>query len=254
MNLLGSFLIACSMYSAVPVPQVAWTGERMRRVLCFFPLIGAGIGLAFVLAYELCRLAGAGPLAGTFVLTAVPLLLTGGIHMDGYLDVTDARRSYASREKRLAIMKDPHTGAFALIGLGLYLLIYAAAVSELTREAVRLMPAVFVAERALSAVSVVSFPAAKKEGLAARFSEAAGKRGVLVCAAVYLAASLAWLLLTGKLAGLACAAAVALTFFWYRRMALREFGGVTGDLAGCFVQCCERNGVLLLAAVSLLQG
>ena len=90
--------------------------------------------------------------------------------MDGFLDVTDARSSYGSREKKLEILKDPHTGAFAIIGLGVYLLLYGAAFSELEFSDICLLSYVFVAERALSGLSVVSFPKAKKDGLAAEFS------------------------------------------------------------------------------------
>ena len=43
------------------------------------------------------------------------------IHMDGFLDTMDALNSYGSREKKLEILKDSRTGAFAVIGFGLYL-------------------------------------------------------------------------------------------------------------------------------------
>ena len=76
----------------------------------FFPLIGAVIGAIEIATFALCEILSAGVLFRTCLLTAVPLLITGGIHMDGYLDVTDARHSYGEREKKLAILKDPHTG------------------------------------------------------------------------------------------------------------------------------------------------
>ena len=67
--------------------------------LFFFPLIGAVIGAVEIATFALCEILGAGVLFRTCLLTAVPLLITGGIHMDGYLDVTDARHSYGEREK-----------------------------------------------------------------------------------------------------------------------------------------------------------
>ena len=97
--------------------------------------------------------------------------------MDGYLDVTDARHSYGEREKKLAILKDPHTGAFAIIGLGLYLLLYAGAVSELVGADVWLLPGALMLERACSGYSVVAFPKAKKDGLAAEFSRKCRDKG-----------------------------------------------------------------------------
>lgn len=99
MNLIGSFVIAFSMYSRIPMPRMDWTEERMRYALCFFPLIGAVIGAVEIATFALCEILGAGVLFRTCLLTAVPLLITGGIHMDGYLDVTDARHSYGEREK-----------------------------------------------------------------------------------------------------------------------------------------------------------
>ena len=144
MNLIGSFVIAFSMYSRIPMPRMDWTEERMRYALCFFPLIGAVIGAVEIATFALCEILGAGVLFRTCLLTAVPLLITGGIHMDGYLDVTDARHSYGEREKKLAILKDPHTGAFAIIGLGLYLLLYAGAVSELVGADVWLLSLIHI--------------------------------------------------------------------------------------------------------------
>ena len=51
--------------------------------------------------------------------------------MDGFLDTVDARSSCQDRQRKLEILKDPHTGAFAVIGGGVYLLIYAAVFSTL---------------------------------------------------------------------------------------------------------------------------
>ena len=72
------------MYSRIPMPRMDWTEERMRYALCFFPLIGAVIGAVEIATFALCEILGAGVLFRTCLLTAVPLLITGGIHMDGY--------------------------------------------------------------------------------------------------------------------------------------------------------------------------
>lgn len=170
MNLAGSFIIAFSMYSRIPMPQVEWTKERMRYALCFFPLIGVCIGAAFWIFWSLADRLGTGTIFTTLAGTALPLLITGGIHMDGFLDTTDARSSFGDREKKLGILKDPHTGAFALIGCGVYLLLYAAALSELTGSGRLLYTGSFVLTRALSGLSVVLFPMAREDGLAATFS------------------------------------------------------------------------------------
>lgn len=46
MKWLESCLIAISMYSKIPVPQVEWTKEKMSHAMCFFPLVGVHEGSA----------------------------------------------------------------------------------------------------------------------------------------------------------------------------------------------------------------
>ncbi|MEY8353782.1 adenosylcobinamide-GDP ribazoletransferase [Lachnospiraceae bacterium 54-53] len=250
MNLLGSFVIAFSMYSHIPMPQVEWTRERMKYAMCFFPLVGAVIGLLELLLWRFCA-AFDYPFFGRILPAALPVLVTGGIHMDGLLDVIDARASYGDKEKKLEILKDPHTGAFAIIGCGVYLLLYLAAFQELRPDMIPAYCLVFVLTRALSGLAVVTFPKAKKSGLAAAFSEAAQKRTVGIVMAGYLAAAEWGIWYLGG------AAAAAVTFWLslfvylhYYRMAKREFGGITGDLAGYFLQICELALLAGLAAVS----
>lgn len=252
-TLMGSFVIAWSMYSRIPMPQIQWTRERMKYAMCFFPLIGVLTGAAVAGFVLLSEKLGVGEIFTALVGTALPLVITGGIHMDGFLDTTDARRSFLPREKKLEILKDPRAGAFAVIGCGVYLALYGALFSELDFRSCLLFSGAFAAERALSGMSVVTFPMAKEDGLAASFSHAALKRTVRLVMAGYLAASAAFFLSAGKAAfhsalpGLLCILAGGLSYAWYYRMSVKEFGGITGDLAGYFLQICEL--VLLGTAV-----
>jgi len=54
-----------------------------------------------------------------------------------------------------------------------------------------------------------------------------------------------------KTGALACAAA-GLTYAYYRQKSYREFGGITGDLAGYFVTLCEGVMAMLVAAAGLI--
>ena len=108
MTILQTIAVAFAMFSAIPMPQFEWSQKNMRYALCAFPLIGAVCGglwcLVGVLPVpELVRAAG-------FCL--VPVLVTGGIHLDGFADTCDALSSYGDAEKKLGILKDPHCGAF----------------------------------------------------------------------------------------------------------------------------------------------
>ena len=244
-SLWNSFKIAFSMFSKIPVPQAEWTEENMKYMLCFFPFIGTAIGIAFLVAEWICRYLGFGNSFTAMVLVLVPVILTGGIHIDGLLDTSDALSSWQERTRRLEILKDSHAGAFAIIGCGVYLVLYGALFSELDFRGCLLFAGTFAAERALSGMSVVLFPMARQDGLAASFSQAALKRVVRLVMAGYLAASAAFFLIISEwlfdslIPGFLCLASSMLVFFWYYRMSVREFGGITGDLAGYFLQICE---------------
>lgn len=157
-----ALVIAFSMYSRIPMPFVEWSECGMKYAFCFFPLIGVVIGACVCAFCWLSVQAGLGILAFSLLGTAVPLLITGGIHMDGFLDVTDARSSFQSRERKLEILKDPHAGAFAIAGCGVYLLQYAAAFSELRLEAFPAIGGIYVMTRALSRSFGSLFPKGKK--------------------------------------------------------------------------------------------
>lgn len=253
MNLIQSLVIAFSMYSKVPMPKVEWNEKNMRYVMCFFPLVGALIGICIYAAAYLLTAGACGTLFFSAVLTLIPVVVSGGIHMDGFLDTVDALCSYGDKEKKLAILKDSHAGAFAILGMGCYFLWNVALWSEWKECADSKILAViccgFVFSRALSGFSVVTFPAAKDSGLARTFQDHAQKKRTRIV-------MLVWLILTGTVmlwcslaAGITAIACATIIFLLYWRMCSRQFGGITGDLAGYFLQMCELamlTGVVLI--------
>ena len=103
----------------------------MKYVLCFFPWIGVVTGALLLLWSYICKWLSIGNLAFTCIGTALPLLVTGGFHADGFMDTMDAFHSYKERKEKLEILKDSHIGAFSVLMLVLYYLIYLAAFSEI---------------------------------------------------------------------------------------------------------------------------
>ena len=250
MRVIRSLLIAFSTYSRIPVPQAEWTEENRRYSMCFFPLIGAVIGLALWGWLAVCDALGFGPLLRGAVAALLPLLVTGGIHMDGFMDTVDALASWQPAEKRLEILKDSHAGAFAVMGCAGYLLLMCALYSEAKATIGPLLGCAFILSRALSAWALTAFRNARPKGMLDAFTRATQKRMALFSGMVYgLLCAAVWALLGGWLAAL-CFAAAALCLLLYRRMAYRRFGGVTGDLAGWFLQVTE----LALTAVIVIGG
>lgn len=239
-TVFAGLAIACSMYSRIPMPRVEWTDEGMEYALCFFPLIGIVIGAAqyffFCLSARFCM----GRLFVACIGTVIPVIISGGIHMDGFLDTADALGSCESRERRLEIMKDPHAGAFAIISCCTYFFIYAAAYSELESEAFPAVCGIYAAIRAASGSCVINMPKAKKEGLASVFSRKAKRRAVNIAMVLWEAAAFLYFAAVGGLIfGLLLMGALALLILWFCFFCKKNFGGITGDLAGFFLQVAE---------------
>ena len=115
MKILYSLITAFQTYSRIPMPPVAWKPENRRYALCFFPLVGVVIGAIFLLWKKIGACLTVSPFLDGAVAALIPLAVTGGIHMDGFCDTVDARASWADREKKLSILKDPHIGSFAVL-------------------------------------------------------------------------------------------------------------------------------------------
>lgn len=229
MTVLQTIAVAFAMFSAVPVPQFDWNEKNMRYSLCAFPLVGVLCGALWCVCASL-------PLpamvrAAGFCL--IPIWVTGGIHLDGYADTCDALCSYGDTQKKLDILKDPHCGAFAVIRLCSYFVAYFALCCcvQFTPQVGAVWLLALVLERACSGYAVAAFPLAKNTGLAHTFATAADRttvRRVLGCLSIVLAVALF------ALGGGVLVLAAGFALWRYHRVAVKQFGGITGDLAGWF--------------------
>lgn len=236
-----AFKIAFSMYSAIPMPKTDWNERNMRYAMCFFPLIGVPIGALLTGWLWLCKTLAVGTFLTAAVCAVIPFFVTGGIHLDGFCDTVDALSSHQTVEKKLEILKDSHTGAFAILGAVVYFLLYTALWSEyqFTMSTALVLLLSFVLSRTLSALALVIFRPAKNSGLLRTFSDHAQKRTVRTVMLLFLVLCFALLLVLDWKNGTLVIVAAALTFWYYHHMSGKQFGGITGDLAGYFVTLCE---------------
>lgn len=174
------------------------------------------------------------------VAVALPILLTGGIHMDGFMDTVDALASHQEREKKLAILKDPHTGAFAVVYCGVYLLLSFGLYHALFQtETLFIVCFGFVLSRALAVLGAVTLPNARKEGMLCAFTGHAHRRAAMISMAAVAFLSIGGMAWRSPVAGGFAAGFALLAFFAYRAMAMKQFGGATGDTTGFFLQATE---------------
>ncbi|SHO44180.1 adenosylcobinamide-GDP ribazoletransferase [Anaerocolumna xylanovorans] len=248
MSVIKSFFISFSIYSKIPVPQFEWKDEDMKYVLCFFPWVGAVIGILTYLWGIICKDFQLGKLLFAAIGTAIPLLVSGGFHVDGFMDTMDALHSYQTRERKLEILKDSHIGAFSVIQIIFYYLIFTGAYSEI--DGLRAMAAVgagYFLSRTISGIGVVTLKCAKKEGLLYLFSSKAHEKTVKISLSIQLFLCVLFLLYLSVLTGIAVTAGAILAFLYYRYRCYKEFGGITGDTAGYLVTLCEAVTVVIVS-------
>lgn len=253
MHILKSFIIAFSIYSKIPVPQFEWKEADMKYMLCFFPWIGAVIGGCIYFWNHLCDTFDVGEMCHILIGAAIPLMITGGFHVDGFMDTMDAFHSYQPKEKKLEILKDSHIGAFAVIMVVLYGMVYIGAFSEITdKRLLRIVCSGFFLARCLSGISVVSFPSAKKDGMLYLFASNSQKAIVkwsLYLQSIFCVCCMLW---QSLYAGVIVAIAAFLTFVYYFCRTKKEFGGITGDTAGYFVLICEASMIIVAAVLNVV--
>ncbi len=246
---MKSLCIAFSMFSKLPVPQFEWEQKDMKYMIACFPFVGIVIGTVTYLWGMACQIFSISGLSFALIGTAIPLVVTGGIHVDGYVDTIDALHTYRDKEKKLEILKDPHIGAFGVIRLILYYLIYAGAYGTINgQRAVLLLGMGYWLSRILSAIGVVTFPCAKEEGLGYLFSSQAEKKKTKVYLYVQLLLCAVLLLYISVWIGGVVLIVSGFTLGWYYKKCIKEFGGVTGDTSGYFTTLCEGAVILLVAA------
>lgn len=249
MNVLASILMAFACFSAIPMPSVEWDERNMRYMMAALPLIGLIIGLCVWLWHLTCNMLGIGTLLHAAGLTLLPLVITGGIHMDGLADVIDAQSSHADAARKRQILKDPHVGAFAIIGVCSYLLAYCALASELPHELVPILCLIPIGSRCVGGLSVVSAQPANDKGMLATMKATASTTIVRVVLLTMLVATTEASCLANPLAGGVAVALALLALVYILRLAHRDFGGMSGDLVGCYIQIAELS---MLAGVVLV--
>ena len=117
-----AFAMCQSMFCSIPFPCNIWEENARDKMLLFLPVVGLEIGAIWAGLAWLCNVLNLPVLVKGLILSVYPYLVTGFIHLDGYMDVTDAVKSYRSLARRREILKDSHVGAFAVIGIVLLLI------------------------------------------------------------------------------------------------------------------------------------
>ena len=237
-RVIKAFFMCLSMFTAIPCPYRPWDEDARGLMLATLPVVGAVVGLLWYALSLLGELLV--PQVSAALIAALPWILTGFIHLDGYMDTCDAMLSWRPLEKRLEILKDSHTGAFAVVGLVLLALFSYDAASG---RAADLKALIFIpiVSRCGSALSVLTLKPIGHSQYAA-MSGNAGQRIAVIAMWVLAVGGCALWLRSDALALIVETAAYAAAMTWV----YRTLKGVSGDVAGFALTVSECAALIAL--------
>lgn len=235
----NSFLMAFSTYSFSPKTQMERNRENTAYILLFVPLVGAIIGLViqvWATGYPyLCDYAVLPAVVGA----VIPSVISGGAHLDGFFRTVDALCSHQPRERKLEILEDSHGGYFAIIVCVCYFMLAIGIWSEMPVDGLYVLSYGFIISRALYGLSILLFKHAKESKCTVYTPEGILRYVQALILVVYVGVAAFFMLQRDSMVAMACLVGALVSFLYYLFVSYREFGGITEDSAGFFVQICE---------------
>ena len=234
------FWIALQFLSSLPVSLPGMPPpQAMGRSLLCYPLVGLLFGVLLWLLHVV--LGATPPLLQAALLLSAWVLLSGGLHLDGLADSSDAwLGGFGDRARTLEIMKDPRSGPIAVVTLMLVLLLkFCALVVLLERGQVALIVLVPVLGRGALLGLFLCTPYVRAGGLGQALADhlprPAGRAVLLIGAIACTLWCGSWMLVV-----------TVAVFWWLRHLMLRRLGGTTGDTAGALLELIELAALLAL--------
>ena len=159
--------------------------------------------------------------------------------MDGFFRTVDALSSHQSRNGKLDILQDSHSGYFAIITCVSYFRIIVGLWSEMPIDGWPVISLGFILSRSLYGLSILWFPHTRESKCSLYVSEGKSKAAVTVILVLYTVLCACFMLRWNLTVGLGCLAGAVIAFLYYCWVAFKHFGGITEDIASFFVQVCE---------------
>lgn len=243
---MKQFFTALGFLTILPHPKnTDPEGNDLGRSMAFFPLVGLLLGLTLVIINSLFLPYLPDRLVNMLILATL-IIVTGGLHMDGFMDTLDGIGGGNDRQRILAIMRDSRVGAFGVLGVIILLLIKWEALNSIGYEtkgaALLLMP---VISRGGQVLLTHLSPYARAEGVGRPFADGLDGKSFTVAVAITVILSL----VSGGLAGILIAAIAGLFTLWWSRFFIKKIGGITGDIIGALNELLEMIVLLFFAFV-----
>ncbi|KNZ41070.1 adenosylcobinamide-GDP ribazoletransferase [Acetobacterium bakii] len=242
---MRKLLIAISFFTRIPIKINNVTNEEFYDSMILIPIVGLFIGLILYgvsLLVSLIHFMGLQAL----LMIIIYIWLTGGLHLDGFADTTDALFSARDREKMMEIMKDSRLGAFGAIGLILLIMTYWMSFTVVLPEysMVLLIMPVFGRVAAIMSTCFSTY-APGGGGLGKRFVEMTKLHHFVI----YLVAVLVYATVILGYVGFIAVVLSSIPGLLLMLNLQKKIGGMTGDTIGMTI---ELNQVFFLVIFSVM--
>jgi adenosylcobinamide-GDP ribazoletransferase len=227
--------------------------KELGAAVAFYPLVGLILG-GILLSANYLMSSFLSPMLRAALLLALWVILTGALHLDGFLDACDGLLGGYTPESRMEIMRDERVGAFALSGGFLLLLIKFSALVSITAS-ISLPPALLLApvlSRWGMAAVLAAYPYARSQGLGRAVKDNVGWKEAAVATAITITICILIYLFWSDWRVLLAWGTAALLVWAVAWFTLRRIPGLTGDIYGALNEIIEMAILLLMAAARQL--
>lgn len=261
--ILKEIALLIKFMTRLPMPKVKFDSKLLGKSMMFFPVVGIIIGLinwivgtgVYKLEYERIThgyLEGTLGLVTAFVLVALEVILTGGLHLDGLADTFDGIFSYRSKQKMLEIMKDSRVGTNGVLILIFYILGKVIFLMETAKylgvSQGILMLMVPVIARIGGVINCATEPYARATGMGKTFVENTDKKGMIVSLVIATLFVIVVSILNkiSLLTTIGTIVIVALSSYLFGKLMTRKIGGITGDTLGALLELSSLLALVLM--------
>lgn len=249
-KLYKGFIMALSMFTILPTPYIEWDDDGVKNMMKFYPIIGLIVGGIWSIVYYLISSLNVSIVLKSVIIMIVPFIITGMLHLDGFMDVCDAILSRRDKEEKLRILKDSATGAFAVISLVILFFLQFGGIYSILDKKIPfyILILIPIVSRSSVAYYLLSRTTIKESTLGTYFKKGTNVHDRIIMIILLLAMFIMSFMLL-NLYGIVVVSSIIIGITWAVEKCKKEFGGISGDVAGFALVIGEIIGMLALSII-----
>lgn len=244
-NLFKGFIMSLSMFTIIPVPYVNWDEDGAKNMMKCYPIIGAIVGFIWFISYKFINYFNISIVLKSALIMVIPFIITGMLHLDGFMDVCDAILSRRDRNEKLRILKDSTTGAFSVVSVIILFFIQFGAIHSFLEYNKSPYILIFlpIISRNIVAYFMVSTITIKESTLGTYFKKGTNIKDKIILIIELLLVYIFFSITLGYI-GIVILPIVIIAISLCVKKCFKEFGGISGDVAGFSLVIGEVVGLL----------